>query len=96
MASPAFSASQELPEGKRYYDAISLVEIGYDALCIGNHDFDFGPGTLARIINDFSKTMPPYLSANLDFTAEDTLQTLVNGGRIAPRTIIEKMVVALA
>ena len=71
------------------YDAFALDKIGYDALTIGNHEFDFGPDTLSRFIRDFEQTMPPFLSANLDFSAESSLQELVDNGRIAPSAILE-------
>ena len=89
LASPSFRASTARAEGLPFYDAVVLDSIGYDAICIGNHDFDFGPELLAEFIQDFVTTQPPYLSANLDFSAEPTLQALVDAGRIAPSTTIE-------
>ncbi|MEL7120801.1 MAG: 5'-nucleotidase C-terminal domain-containing protein, partial [Bacteroidota bacterium] len=88
LAGINFSASLNRAEGLPFYDAQVLDAIGYDAIAIGNHDFDFGPDVLADFIQDFSTTMPPYLSANLDFSGEANLQALVDEGRIAPRTII--------
>lgn len=88
LAGPEFSASLNLPAGEPYYDAVAMDMIGYDAVCIGNHDFDFGPDVLSKFIHDYSLTQPTYLSSNLDFSAEDTLQNLVDAGRIASRTII--------
>lgn len=89
LAGIAFNASLNRGDGTRYYDAEVLDALGYDALCIGNHDFDFGPDVLAKMINDFVVTQPPYLSANLDFSAEPSLQDLVDAGRIAPSTIVD-------
>ncbi|MBK6766714.1 MAG: hypothetical protein IPG71_10470 [bacterium] len=72
-----------------YYDALLLDRIGYDAICIGNHDFDFGPNVLADFMDDFAgPTYPPYLCANADFSAEAALQAKVNAGRIAPSTMV--------
>jgi 2',3'-cyclic-nucleotide 2'-phosphodiesterase (5'-nucleotidase family) len=71
------------------YDAFALDEIGYDALAIGNHEFDFGVDTLAQFISDFRKTRPTFLSANLNFSAEQVLQDLVDAGRIAPSVVTE-------
>lgn len=88
LAGPEFSASLNLPAGEPYYDAVAMDMIGYNAICIGNHDFDFGPDVLSKFIHDYSMTQPTYLSANLDFSAEDTLQNLVDAGRIASRTIV--------
>src|SRR5690606_16937970 len=47
------------------YDGIGLTHMNYDALDIGNHDFDFGPAFLARFINSIQgDNPPPFLSAN--------------------------------
>ena len=45
-------------------------ELGYDAMCIGNHEFDRGPAELAAFIDqaDF-----PVLSANIDALADPDL-----------------------
>ena len=89
LAGTAFAASLARDTTLPFYDAVVLDSIGYDAICIGNHDFDFGPELLADFINDFVTTQPPYLSANLDFSGEPSLQALVDAERIAPRTIVE-------
>ncbi len=89
LPGPEFNASLALDSTARLFDAIALDALGYNALCIGNHDFDFGPEILARLIEDFENTMPPYLSANLDFSEEPVLQVLVESGRIAGRTILD-------
>ena len=89
LAGNAFDASLALPDGEPFYDAIIMDSIGYDAIAIGNHDFDFGPDVLEQFILSYRTTQPPYLSANIDFTGEPGLQALVDAGRIAPRTILE-------
>ncbi|MDX1943418.1 MAG: esterase-like activity of phytase family protein [Saprospiraceae bacterium] len=89
LAGIAFNASLNRAPGLPYYDAIVLDSIGYDAIAIGNHDFDFGPDVLQKMITDFKATTPPYLSANLDFTGEPGLQALVTSGRIAKRTVVD-------
>lgn len=85
LAGPEFNASLSLPAGSRYYDALALQAIGYDAICLGNHDFDFGPEVLASFINGFTDGTK-FLSANLDCSAEPSLASLVGSGRIAKRT----------
>jgi 5'-nucleotidase/UDP-sugar diphosphatase len=85
LPGPEFNASIALPPGSRFYDAIALQAIGYDAVCIGNHDFDFGPATLASIIRSFTDGTP-FLSCNLDFGPEPELAALVAKGRIAKRS----------
>ncbi len=87
LAGPEFNASLSLPAGSTYYDSIALEAIGYDAVCLGNHDFDFGPGVLATFIEGFTDGTP-FLSSNLDFSAEPSLQGLVDTGRIAKRTTV--------
>ncbi len=94
LAGAAFNASLATgPLGSRtYYDALALVEIGYDAITIGNHEFDFGPAVLADFISYYNIQggTAPYLSANLDVSAEGNLQALRNTGKIANSTIVTR------
>lgn len=90
LAGKEFNASLNRDPSLPFYDAVVIDSIGYDALCIGNHEFDFGPSVLADLIEDVSGTMPPFLSANLDVSQEPDLQALVTAGRIAPRTLLMK------
>ncbi len=87
LASPAFTAS--LNDGV-FYDARALDMLDYDAIDLGNHDFDFGPDLLTEFISDgFNKPgKPPYLSSNLDFSGEAGLQALVDAGVIAKSTVV--------
>ena len=86
-----FLASQELGVSLArqgpLYDSIALSGI-YDAMALGNHDFDLGPEVTARFVAGFS---PPvtFLSANVDFSGEPDLQALVDQGLIAGSTVIE-------
>ncbi|ESA32140.1 alkaline phosphatase [Leptolyngbya sp. Heron Island J] len=86
LAGPEFNAS--LTDGV-FYDAIALSNAGYDAIILGNHDFDFGPDILADFIGEVDASIP-FLSANLDFSAEAALQDLVAAGRIAKSTVVTK------
>lgn len=89
LAGPQFYISQQLPYGTPFYDVVSMNAFDYDAICIGNHDFDFGPDVLARVIRDFQPLpQAPWLCANADFSGEDSLQMLVNSGRIAPTKVM--------
>ena len=54
--------------------------LGYDAMTIGNHEFDNGPGVLASFI--VSATFP-VVSANIDASADADLN-----GKIAPYTVL--------
>ena len=95
LAGPEFNAS--LTDGTydpaKAYDARALDAIGYDAIILGNHDFDFGPDTLADFIgtyNDLSGAdAAPFLSSNLNFENEAALQSLVDSGDIAKSTVVE-------
>lgn len=87
LAGPVFAVSRD--RGVPLFDGLALDLVGYDALAIGNHEFDFGPDVLADFIRSFPETEPPFLSANLDVSAEPELQALVSDGRIAPSTVVE-------
>jgi 5'-nucleotidase len=79
LAGPEFNAS--LVKGAPYYDTIALDFI----------DFDFGPDVLAEFLSGFKHPgSPPYLSANLDFSAEPVLQAFVDDGVIAPSTVVRE------
>lgn len=84
LAGPQFNASLE--KGIPFFDALALDRVGYDALAIGNHEFDFGPDVLADFIESFD-TEPPFLSSNLLFSGEPRLAALESEGRIAPATV---------
>ena len=88
LASPEWNASLE--KGVPFYDTIAMDLVGYDSIDIGNHDFDFGPDVLADFINGYEYTQPTYLSANLDFSGEPSLQALVDEGRIAASVVVKE------
>lgn len=88
LAGPEFTAS--LSKGVPYYDSIALKAMGYDAIAIGNHEFDFGPDVLADFIAGFGHHAPPFLSANLDFRDEPRLRALVKKGTIAASTVVHE------
>ncbi len=86
LSGPELSVS--LGDDSPFYDALALNLIAYDALTIGNHEFDLGPDLLARFITE--TTTAPFISANLDFSGEPVLAALVEQGRIAKSTVVEK------
>jgi 2',3'-cyclic-nucleotide 2'-phosphodiesterase (5'-nucleotidase family) len=88
LAGAEFNSSLE--KGVPFYDTIAMDLIGYNAVAIGNHDFDFGPDVLADFIIGYEITRPPYLSANLDFSQEPRLQELVDRGRIAKSVVVKE------
>lgn len=87
LAGPEFNAS--LRKGVPFYDAIAMDLIGYHAIAIGNHEFDFGPDVLADFMLGFPSSPVPFLSANLDVSREPRLQALADQGRIVRSTVVE-------
>jgi 5'-nucleotidase len=86
LAGAQWAAS--LAKGVPFYDSLAVDLIGYDAMGIGNHEFDFGPEVLADFIRGTSGF--PFLSANLDVSGEPTLAALRDQGRIAASTVIKE------
>ncbi len=58
-----------------------LGALGFDAMAVGNHEFDDGPAGLAALLD---AARFPVLSANIDPSAEPLL-----AGRVAPSAVIE-------
>jgi 5'-nucleotidase/UDP-sugar diphosphatase len=87
IAGPEFNAS--LNAGVPFYDTIAMELIGYDAVNLGNHDFDFGPDVLADFIDGYVEP-PPYLAANLDFSGEPRLQAYVDAGIIVTAAVVKE------
>lgn len=47
-----------------------MIQLGFDAMTVGNHEFDLGPENLSDILNAaFAEASLPLLSANLDVNA---------------------------
>ncbi len=73
-----------------------MKKMGYDAVALGNHEFDFGPETLAKIINSSLQNgeIPAITFSNLKFSddseADDSFKDLYTVGIIRPYQIIEK------
>lgn len=61
--------------------AFFMNRLGYDAMAVGNHEFDDGPATLAAFIKSLRF---PVLAANLDAVASPEL-----GGLVAPYVVRE-------
>ena len=90
LPSPEFQASLNSGDAgsRTFYDALALSQIGYDAAAIGNHEFDAGPDVLAEFISDAQSTSPlPFLSSNLDFTGESSLNGLVGSSIFKSTTV---------
>ena len=73
-----------------------LSMMGYDAVCLGNHEFDLKPEGLARILTRArnSGNIPPLVASNVIFSAEsnkdDALETIFNQGVVKPFRVLEK------
>jgi len=93
LASPELNAtlqslSDNIPSNDIYFYGRLLDAIAYDAIVLGNHDFDFGPEFLANFIESLPSV--PFLSANVNFAGEPRLHNLVSTGRIAKSVVVEK------
>ncbi|MFC7617095.1 bifunctional metallophosphatase/5'-nucleotidase [Actinokineospora soli] len=88
LAGPEYAAS--LAKGVPFYDSIGLAAVGYDAMAIGNHEFDFGPDNLADFIEGFGAAGPPFVSANLDVSAEPRLAALAQDGTIVASAVLRE------
>ena len=86
LAGPRLNAS--LADPNEFYDALVYTEGGFDAITIGNHEFDLGPDLLADFIEAADDI--PFVSANLDVSGEPRLAALEDDGRIAGSTVVEK------
>jgi 2',3'-cyclic-nucleotide 2'-phosphodiesterase (5'-nucleotidase family) len=91
LAGPELNASFVNNEatGEPYYDSVALSMIGYDAMTIGNHEFDFGPDVLAEFIEGFGGDTP-FISSNLDVSGEPRLAALADDGIITGSVITKK------
>ena len=72
-----------------------LSKLEYDGITLGNHEFDFGPESLGRMIASsiFHGFRPNLLLANIKFSTleeDDVLQHLYESGYIKPYRIVEK------
>lgn len=84
LAGPEFDAS--LNRGMPYFDSQAMNLIGYDAIGVGNHEFDLGPDVFANFIEGTQET--PFVTANLDFAPEPRLRSLEERGRIQRSTVV--------
>jgi len=73
-----------------------MQKMGYDLVCLGNHEFDFGTVKLAEIINKAGEngTIPPILSGNAVFSSsdpgDDGLEKLFSDGTISRKLVIKR------
>ncbi|MBE9043159.1 choice-of-anchor I family protein [Pleurocapsales cyanobacterium LEGE 10410] len=82
IPSPFFAASEIVYGAIGRGDIQIQNELGFEAIALGNHEFDFGTGTVADLISadeddGYPGTAFPYLSSNLDFSTDEDLAPLV-------------------
>ena len=80
-AGDAFQGTLFFNQWQGEEEAYFMNALGYQAMAVGNHEFDSGPEALAAFIQ---KANFPVLSANVDVSAEPAL-----AGLIQPYTILE-------
>ncbi len=73
-----------------------MKKMGYDAVTLGNHEFDFGPQTLGNIIAQSADKggVPSLVTSNLIFskkdTADDALERLFDQNVINTSLVVER------
>jgi 5'-nucleotidase len=92
-------ASPETP----LYDAVAIRQIPFDALTIGNHEFDYGPELFERFVretaydtdnNGTTEWTHAFLSANLDFSGEPGFDDLTDEDGVIVGTTSNGSVIA--
>jgi 5'-nucleotidase len=86
LAGLSFKTS--IDKGVPFYETIAMQEIGYQVSTLGNHDFDFGGSVAADFIRGFSPAVP-FVSANVDFSAQAQLQAQVAANRLAKSYVVD-------
>jgi len=92
---PGENASDDELNNWIFYDAEAIRRLAYDALVIGNHDLDFGPGMMSKFIRNSTvgpggviENRTPFISANLDMRPEP-LVTEFARSLIKPSVVID-------
>ncbi len=73
-----------------------MQDMGYDAAVIGNHEFDFRPAGLSRILTSAAQAgpIPALLLSNIRFdskdSADDSLQALFDRGVVRDRLLLRR------
>ncbi len=77
-------------------ELVLLAAMGYDAVSLGNHEFDLMPGGLAGILSAAKRKngLPPVLFASAEFDpadpGDDSLAEVFAAGLVKPYTVLEK------
>ena len=81
---------------ERAFELRLLSMMGYDAVTLGNHEFDLKPGGLARILRTAHQLrhIPPLVLSNAVFSQEskkdDSLEKIFSRGIVKPYRVLEK------
>ncbi len=95
-----FASASEVAYGATFRgDILVQNELGFDAISFGNHEFDLGTAAILKAIapaDGFAGALFPYLSGNLDFSADGNLSSLVvaDGGAQVAASITGSVVIA--
>ncbi|GAA5232292.1 ExeM/NucH family extracellular endonuclease [Verticiella sediminum] len=76
-------------------DIAILNALGVDASAVGNHEWDLGSSVLADAVTpsgDYAGALFPYLSANLDYSADSAINALTADGGQALGAVAGKFV----
>ncbi len=100
---PGTALSASITNGTPLWPAIGHYAAGFDAMVLGNHEFDLGTGVTANYISSFGSApatstpggfspptgaqAPAFVNTNLDFSADVNLNPLV-GSSIFSSTVI--------
>ncbi len=74
-AGDQFQGSLMYTTYKGAVEAEMMEAIGFDAMAVGNHEFDDGPNVLASFVDNVSF---PVISGNLDLSGSNTLKGKIN------------------
>jgi len=83
-------------EAKTGFQLPLMKKMGYDLVCLGNHEFDLGPEKLAEIISQSSKRgeIPAILLGNAVFNendpGDDALEELYPANSVSRKLIIDR------
>lgn len=70
-----------------------LGSLGYDAISLGNHEFDYGFDSIEKMINSAkanTSSLPPILCSNIDKKKSELSENYLQSLNIRPYTIIQK------
>ena len=89
LAGPQLEASLRSPAGTTFYDALALQLFNIDVGGIGNHEFDFGPTTLARFLDPTGSgsSFKPFVSSNLVIPDDSPLKGLIQPSQIVTKVV---------